>query len=281
MISLLGETINKIKEGFRAFSVNRYAHNIASHYNSLSRSRVERDEYIQKYENFWFTFDTLLGIIDELVLFVAKVEELKPILQQPADIGHIEQLHTLHSYWRLIYNDIYTLVSLLQSAKIISLEWHTNYKELRYIYLLRNDFIQHPEFNYPFENFGMFFGWKRDDKFLPFVMFGPRSGGSPFYFEHFQNKVVDDPKTKNWQNMLKENKEIFIKKGGWKALNQIYKAQLKGWGLPEVDQEYFSQELLNLFEQYIFPHLSKSIETAKREKIIFEYRQYKEKNPKI
>lgn len=76
MTTIIGEAINKILAGFMSFGISCYAE-VASYYGFLEAEK--RDAYIEKYERFWFTWNTLLGIGNELAFLTAKLEELRPM----------------------------------------------------------------------------------------------------------------------------------------------------------------------------------------------------------
>lgn len=264
--TFLGGSISAIREQVRSLVSYRDTPD-QSFWQSLTPDK--RDAYIKQYEEFWFTFETLSGFVDELHFLFARLEQLRSLITDPPDhLGHrYDEALACRACWRLVFSDIYALVSFLVRSQVLPPTWKESYRELRYIYLLRNAFAQHPELSRPFDVFGLVQSVKHDQRFLPVVLFGPQGSGAYFYLTHYQSKC--EPRQESHEVLQQDNKQMFIDNGGWTdSLNDDQQARLKGWGLPEIDQDKFSAELRNLFGMHVFPYLRTSVEAAKRENVI-------------
>lgn len=267
MPSIIGEAVGEVISKFKALPLFRDV-GIRAYYEAL-RTEKDRNDYIRRYEKFWFEALVFDDWVENISFLAKRIEALRPGLSgSPANSGNVSGRELLCN-WKLVFSEVYTLIKLLRKAHLIEeREIQDDYRELYYIYLLRNDFVQHPSFDYPFERLGLTWGYKDDSRFLSYVTFGPPSGGLAVYLEHYQHKSGVSP-DREWGKVLAENKSLFLEHGGWKNLvNKNVEAPLKGWGLPEVDQERFAEELLDLFEKKVFPHLSLRIEEAEQDNVI-------------
>ena len=223
-----------------------------------------RDQYIKNYETFWFSFHTLSGLIDELLFLFTELQRQRTLVLSSGVEHRFYTAKACSAYWRLIVSDVYTLICWFSDWCVLPEDWKKRYRELRYIQLLRNAFAQHPDPARSFDVIGMITSTRHDERFLPSVAFGPQASGSPTYLSHYQSKA--GPRAESHEVLQQENKQLFIDKNGWgkySKLNENQKAQLKGWGLPEIDQERFSVDLPNLFNVYAFPRLQALVEEAK------------------
>lgn len=241
----------------------------------------KKEEYIKSFEIFFHTFNSFSCIFEDLLFIAKKLEKIKKERDKYIELtkknppahffshGHFQDIAPLI---RLFYNSITILVKIIEDNEILVPEDVKNkYQELHYVRLLRNNFVQHIKLEAGYQRISTSTIPSKSSKDLPDFCVGPGGGGWCFYTSYYQ-QFAD---TKRYvilsnKDKLKKNKENFINGKKFENINaRNVLAQIKTYGLPKFDQKIFSQDLLKLFNDIIFPLLQEEIINAKKEKILF------------
>lgn len=226
---------------------------------------TSKQEFVAHFELFWFTVKAVTGIIDDLLHATWRLETLKKVGREPAAIW--EASGDVVAYTVSLYDGLYRLIKIIAELKWIGEEdVMKRFPELRFVWLLRNKFLVHPKAQTPlaFENVGRATSSPHDERLLPYAVFGPQGFGWTFYFQFHAVKAGIDLEAIDVEQARKENKERFVKLGGWDAVAQDEQllARIKAVGFAPVDQQKLAEELRRLFDEVIYPQLQAKIPEA-------------------
>jgi hypothetical protein len=241
---------------------------------------TDKEKYINKFEEFFYFFSTLVFIFKNFLFLVNELNNIK--VKRDIEIkkrGRLDnfmfknynEISFLNSY---LYNTIAILIKLLEDNELFTRnECENKYPEIHYVRQLRNSFIQHASlissFNSPTSTSipGNHFE-------IPFSKFEPGGGGWAFINTYYNNKITDKSfMDLSDQDKIIEAKKIFSNKlkGKWKNINQDVQDKYKilATGLPKIDQQNVANEIDSLFYEKLIPELERRIEQAKKDTILF------------
>ena len=260
--SYLANTIVNIQKNFNKNNLEQPSE-ARSRY--LSLSEPQKYQYIKSYEKRWHQFVIISNILSDLLYAVKKLEGVKQIghkKDQPKIFKQIkeyeEELNYRHQkvnfLTKSIYNNISMLLLFINDNLNIDCK---NYTELNYIRLLRNCFLQHP--NYSFQPNNTIKVPNNSSKEISTSDVKPKYGGWVFIFEYYLNNINDNYLKKSDSANKKQNKTDFISvadsKRDWKNLitnNKELFFRIKAYGLPDFDQKETALYLKKLFSDHVY-----------------------------
>ena len=224
-----------------------------------------KEQFVAHFELFWFTVKAVTGILEDLLHAAWKLEASKKVGSEPAAIW--EASGDVFAYTVSLYDGLYRLIEIISKLKWIGKkDMKKPFPQLHFVWLLRNNFLVHPKAQAPlaFESAGRATSFPKDERLLPYAVFGPRGFGWTFYFQFHAIKAGIDLDTINVEQACKENKERFIELGGWDGVAQDEQllARIKAVGLAQVEQQKLAEELQRLFDDVIYPQLQAIISEA-------------------
>jgi len=273
------KVLTDINEKFKTFPVSHDSQSL-NYYDSLVNE--EKDDYIKKYEEFFYIFGIFSFIARDLLIITKKLEDIR--VERENEIKDGKPFATT-SFWNINYNYILHLTTWLYNSITILLKitednnmmeakkMRQNFPELNYIKCLRNEFLQHPKFSCPFHIINASY-ILMDKKKIPDAFIAPGGGGLTLITRHHNNKIKNKVFLQMTGNLqLEYNKNSFIKESfKWKdgQINEETIHKIKATGLPSYDQHKLTIELESLFVSIIFPFVEDKINTAKKENILFD-----------
>ncbi len=300
--SYLVTSLEKIKKEFNDFQVSQ---STEMHHYFLSLPEDEKSDYIGNFENFYHSFGSLFVAFDDLLFLSKKLEDIKierniyfekTKSHPPADFFAEGSFQNIAPLVRFLFNSIAILVKIIEDNKILKYKKiKKDYKELHYVRLLRNNFIQHIGLDDGYQKVSSSAIPNSSSKDLPDCHVGPGGGGWAFYTGYYQ-KVADTEEYQRLSNIekLSKNKENFVNYGKWLHIvkgnnkktcgilirlkffinnkkikgSKSIEAQIKTYGLPKIDQKILAEDLTNLFNNVILGLLEKENNQAKKDKIL-------------
>lgn len=278
IMTWLEEALREILDRLRAFDLSRSTE-VNEHFGTLAPA--EREDYMCRYEAFWFAVSTILDLVMAMLLAVEQLGTLDRELRESmtgSGNGKLEAMmgvpYRVAAHTRELYGEIYTLVTFLDDLGLVDRATiAAEYQELRYVWLLRNKFIVHPPAKSPlmFEVMGKQVSTSSDPKRLPDAVVGPPGFGLTFYWKFFADKAGIDLERVDTEEVREENKTAFLEHEGWKGVAQeeILLSRIKAFGLAPVDQERLATELRKLFRERIAPDVAKRVEQAVSDRVLF------------
>lgn len=191
--------------------------------------------------------------------------------------GNIHRNQEIVAAWQIFFLMITTLFSILKDTKEISKgkrskpllsekDFCNRYPELNYCRLLRNDYIQHPSLLLGTQ-FNRSITYPGNPDLLPYFTVAPDGYGWTNYYMYHRNKTGKKFRNLPDEKIREQNKNDYIANYGWKPKayrNRNNKTRvipvvhrIKGFGLPDPDQNRLSEELRKIFKEVIFPYLKR------------------------
>lgn len=287
------KALEKVKLDLDSLNISQHTRCI-NFYNAATRE--EKNNYISNYESFFHIIGTFRFIFDDLLIISKKLENIR--IQRDVEIKNNGQMNNkfneiLHlTCW--FYNSITILIKILEDnkKKIKFKAIKRDYPEIFFVKSLRNSFLQHPKFLFPFKKVSSS-SISEDKGMIPYAQIAPGSE-CVFIFEHYKNLIKDNIfLNKKRAEQLHITKNIFInlKQGRWRnfgykpnfisKIKSLFKKKnintnreldykIKLVGLPNVDQIKLSGEILNIFNKVILPFLKQMVVEAKTKNILFD-----------
>ncbi len=199
---------------------------------NLIKNEKEKNDFVKKYEEFWFEHTTLIDLVRSINITLEKMVKLTPHFRGLQN-GESKPGHNIHyeyiNYYKLLLADLYSLRGLLIGAKIINEgSVSTIYPEIEYSGRIRSAFYQHPEIESSYVTHGIMIIGISFTHILPTPVLGPSGAGLRFYVEYHKSK--SGLNNTSIDETLNLNRILLISKK-WKNLNDLEKSQIK-LGLP-------------------------------------------------
>lgn len=278
--STIVTTLEKIYNDFKKYPAGHYT-KAFDYYKKLSPTK--KNDYIEKYEKFFYSYGMFIFSVKDLLLISKKLEDIS--------IEHEEARKNSgtgfagHDFWPDNYENIFHLTSwfcnaitilikITEGNGLISLnDLKADFPEMMYIKAMRNEFLQHPKFHIPFHmvNASQIPG---NRKKIPFATIAPGGGGltllTSHHFSKIQNQTFLKKKGKEQEQMNKDDFRDFSYQWNNGNVDEDLLHRIKSVGLPTFDQDKLSQELEIFFSSYVIPFIKTEWIDAKNIDILFD-----------
>lgn len=251
---------------------------LLQHYGKLSSEK--QDAYINQYEHFFYVFGIFDFIVNDLLLIVSKLEDIRKERDQQIKMERglstaflSDSSTSIFHLTTWFFNAIAILVQNSQEniPKMNLKKMLSDYPEIMYINSLRNEFLQHPKSQIPFHLVSTSH-ISGSDQLIPYASIGPGGGGLTMLTKHHLNKIKDANFLKlDSHAQLASNKKKFADSSHLWQRGQVDDAlihKIKAVGLPAYDQRILARELRELFTSVVLPFVLAEYEKAKDSKII-------------
>jgi hypothetical protein len=228
----------------------------------LIKEKYSKDIF-KRYLKFRYTYKTLhikikdiLIAMDDLISIDKKNEDRDSKDPKKSKRFLKKQLPKISFYTKSMLNHIASINNFIKHSNKDSNYFEEiekmlrNYPEFTYIRKIRNKFIQHQKVSEYFEMTptGSF---RNREKFLPSGQIMPGSVSQALISSYYKEKICDHFLNLGTKEKIEKNKNDFLKTEKDKDFNEDLKNRIRVFGLPEIDQEKLSKEIIELFDGLI------------------------------
>lgn len=239
-----------------------------------------KKEFVKNYAEFWHAYSTLYQIMERIFFSIVQLENLKNdqlnrlTSKEGTSICNYEMGVVLSdNFFQYVYMLIKVFEDNCKSKKernFFRRKMDKNYREMLYLQLLRNEFVQHPQLDNDYQNSRTSCEFRSDK--LPLYHCWPGAIGTAIISKYHLSQIRNRQYLRSPYNKMAElNKRYFLnKKGTRKNCSKDFIHRLKVHGLPSIDQEQLAIELSNFFKNIVFPFIEGKIQEAKEKQICFQ-----------
>lgn len=275
--SIIVKELKFISEKFDSLRVS-HSTELLYHYEKLGVEK--KDDYVSKYEFFFYIFSTFRFIVDDLLMITSNLEDIQK--ERDRQITETQQLAS--GFISESQKDICHLTTWLFNAISILMQnslknipnlgnsfFVNDYPEMTYINSLRNEFLQHPKSEIPFHLVGAS-SISGSNQLIPYAFIAPGGGGLAMLTRHHLKKIkdIDFLKMSSHEQLQSNKKEFSNSSYLWQRgkIDEDLICKIKAVGLPAYDQRALTQELKNLFTKVVLPFVFTEYENAIQMKIL-------------